>query len=304
MYNTNKDTYETLILSGGGIKGLSTLGCLQYLFDNKLIENENIKNYIGTSIGSIICLLIIIGYIPIEIVVYLCTNNILENFKPNSISDIIHGNGLYNFDNVKTVCEKMILSKMSFIPTLKELKDIFDKEFIICTYNLTKHKREYINYINYPNMSCLDAVRMSSNIPFIFNDFLYNENEYIDGGIIDNFPISVLNDKKFENKKAIGIYLHYSKLIKNDTGDNGNYSLIMKKFEKLYNILMASSRENKEISESVDLDIIKIYGLDDIQIHTFNISQTKKLELFSLGYNYAKHYYNFKEYEDTLNLRI
>jgi predicted acylesterase/phospholipase RssA len=292
-------SYDILVLSGGGIKGLSTLGCLQYLFDNKVITNENIKHYIGTSVGSIICLLIIIGYVPIEIVVYLCTNNILENFKTNSISDIIDGNGLYNFDNVKIVCERMILSKISFIPTLKELKDMFDKEFTVCTYNLTKHKREYVNHLNYPDLSCLDAIRMSSNIPFIFNDFFYNEHEYIDGGIIDNFPISVLNDKKYENKKAIGIYLHYSKLTNDDEKNS-----IMKKFDKLYNILMASSRENKDISESIDLDIIKIYGIDDIQIHTFNISQTKKLELFSLGYNYAKHYYDFKIYEDSINLRI
>lgn len=293
-------SYDILVLSGGGIKGLSTLGCLQYLFDNKVLTNENIKHYIGTSIGSIICLLIIIGYVPIEIVVYLCTNNILENFKTNSISDIIDGNGLYNFDNVKIVCEKMILSKISFIPTLKELKNMFDKEFTICTYNLTKHKREYVNYINYPDLSCLDAVRMSSNIPFIFNDFFYNENEYIDGGIIDNFPISVLNNNNYENKKVLGIYLHYSKLI----NEKDEKNIIMKNFDKLYNILMASSRENKEISESIDLDVIKIYGLDDIQIHTFNISQTKKLELFSLGYNYAKHYYDFKIYEDSINLRL
>lgn len=290
--------YEIIVLSGGGIKGLSTLGALQYLFDKKMLNHNNIKYYIGTSIGSIISLLILIGYMPIEIVVYLCTNNILENFKVNQISDIIEGNGLYNFENVKDVCEKMILNKLNYIPTLKNLKELFDRELTICTYNLSKHKREYINYINYPDLSCLDAIRMSSNIPFIFNDFIYNSHEYIDGGIIDNFPLSVLNNSKFYNKKAIGIYLHYSKITMNI---KDNY--IIKQIDKFYNVIMASSRENKEIPSNLEIDIIKIYGLDDIQIHTFNITNTKKLELFSLGYNYAKHYYDFKEYEDTLDIR-
>lgn len=289
--------YEIIVLSGGGIKGLSTLGALQYLFDNQKLNHNDIKYYVGTSIGSIISLLLLIGYIPIEIVVYLCTNNILENFKVNKITDILEGKGLYNFENVRTACEKMILNKIDFIPTMKELKDLFGKELIICTYNLTKHKREYVNYSNNPDLSCLDAIRMSSNIPFIFNDFIYNSNEYIDGGIIDNFPLTVLNENKFYNKKAIGINLHYSKL----SGINDNY--IIKQIDKFYNIIMASSRENKDIPKNLDIDIIKIYGLDDIQIHTFNITQTKKLELFSLGYNYSKHYYDFKEYEETLLLR-
>lgn len=291
--------YEIIVLSGGGVKGISTLGALQYLFDNKKLNHDDIKYYIGTSVGSIISLLLTIGYMPIEIVVYLCTNNILENFKVNKISDIFEGNGLYNFDNVKNVCEKMILNKLDFIPTLKELKELSGKELTICTYNLTKHKREYINYSNYPDLSCLDAIRMSSNIPFIFNDFVYNNNEYIDGGIIDNFPITILKEHRFLNKKAIGINLHYSKL--NVNNDNDNY--IVKQIDKFYNIIMASSRENKEIPDNLHIDIIKIYKIEDIQIHTFNITQTKKLELFSIGYNYAKHYYDFKDYEDTLTLR-
>ena len=60
--------YDTLVLPGGGIKGLILLGGVQYLIDNYYMKN--IKNFVGTSIGSIIGYLLIIGYTPIEIFVY------------------------------------------------------------------------------------------------------------------------------------------------------------------------------------------------------------------------------------------
>ena len=65
--------YDTLVLSGGGVNGILELGALQYCNDKNLLSS--IKTYVGTSIGSIICYLLIIGYTPVEIIVYLCTHN-------------------------------------------------------------------------------------------------------------------------------------------------------------------------------------------------------------------------------------
>ena len=83
-------SYDSIILSGGSIKGFCTLGALQYMQDNKIID-DTLTTFAGTSIGSIISFLLIIGYTPIEIVVYLCSNNVLEMFKPNHIAEIFTG---------------------------------------------------------------------------------------------------------------------------------------------------------------------------------------------------------------------
>ena len=66
--------FDTLVIAGGSSKGIVTLGALQYLYDNNI--GKNINTYIGTSSGSIICFLLIIGYTPIEIIVYICTNQL------------------------------------------------------------------------------------------------------------------------------------------------------------------------------------------------------------------------------------
>jgi predicted acylesterase/phospholipase RssA len=291
--------YDSLILSGGGSKGICTLGALQYLQDNKILDINDISYYIGTSVGSIICYLIIIGYTPIEIVVYLCSNNVFESFisKTNNFSISLLTGGLYDYSNITKHCEKMTLLKMDYIPTLKQLKDKFNKELIVCSYNLTDHKREYISFLNYPDLSCLDAIRMSSNIPFFFNEFIYNGKEYIDGGIVDNFPITLLLEDKFKNKKTLGINLLDGKIDKVIDGeDNSNYYKIIKLLNKLYNIVTIPLKEKKKYD--VDIDIINI-DIENVKIYNFSLSHSRKLELFSNGYNYSKHYFDNKILEDS-----
>ena len=49
------NTYQSLVLSGGGPKGIIQLGMLNVY--HHLGELDNIQNYVGTSIGSVISLL-------------------------------------------------------------------------------------------------------------------------------------------------------------------------------------------------------------------------------------------------------
>ena len=71
--------YDTLVLSGASSKGLLTLGGLQYMYDNFLINNVN--TYVGTSSGSIIAYFLVIGYTPIEIMMYICTHQLMEKMQ-------------------------------------------------------------------------------------------------------------------------------------------------------------------------------------------------------------------------------
>lgn len=293
--------YNTVVMSGGGTKGFCTLGALQYMKDNNIIDYDNITYYIGTSVGSIISYFLAIGYTPIEIVVYLCSNNVLESLLTN-YSSLFGMSGIYNYSAITKHCEIMTLSKIGYIPTLKQLKDNFGKKIVACSYNLTQHKREYISYNNYPNMSCLDAIRMSSNIPFIFDECIYNGDEYIDGGIIDNFPtnFNIIDSNEKGEIRAVGIYLDDKKEDKKEEGEENNYHKILKLINKMYNIIMIPCKENKNYNKDVDIIDIKV---EDLKIYNFSISHTKKLELFSYGYNYAKNYFDNKSLEDTIFLR-
>jgi predicted acylesterase/phospholipase RssA len=291
-------SYNSLVLSGGGTKGFCTLGALQYMYDNNLLS-KNIKSYIGTSVGSIISYLLAIGFSPIEIVVYVCSNNIFESLLTNFSQLTNLWSGIYDYSTITKHCENMTLSKLNYIPTLKQLKDNLDKELIVCCYNLSKHKREYISYLNYPELSCLDAIRMSSNIPFIFTECIYNNDEYIDGGVIDNYPINILSSDNFKDSISVGINLDDHKTTDTEEEQNTNYAKILKLINKMYNIMMIPTKENREYN--IEIDTITIYT--SIKFYNFSITHTKKLELFSYGYNSAKHYFENKYLTDTLFLR-
>ena len=74
--------HDTLVLPGGGIKGLTILGALQYCHDNFLLTD--IVNYVGTSSGSMICYLLAIGYTPVDIITNICCNQIMEKIQFSS----------------------------------------------------------------------------------------------------------------------------------------------------------------------------------------------------------------------------
>ena len=57
--------YKKLIISGGGINGIAIVGTI-YEFSKKF-NLDNLEEIIGVSIGSIIGLLIVIGYNADEI---------------------------------------------------------------------------------------------------------------------------------------------------------------------------------------------------------------------------------------------
>lgn len=322
--------YDTMILSGGGTKGLCSLGVLQYLQDSKRIDCSSVKRLVGTSIGAIICYFLAIGYSPIELVVYLCSHGVLESLTINNFDQIVSGEGIYDYQILRNVYEKMTLEKMDAIPTLNEVYTRFGKELVICTYNFTDRKTERLSYRTHPDLSCMDALRMSSNLPFIFSSFVYGDKEYIDGGVIENFSFSMLSsltidvggkggkdgkdgkggkggkddkdvkdddvkddkdDKDETEKNIVGIYLDNQ--VVNSSNDK-EYNRLSPILDKIYAMLMIPTSEyEKQMIQTINhlhVDFITV-SVQNIKIYTFKLPHTDKLELFSLGYNRAKEYY-------------
>jgi predicted acylesterase/phospholipase RssA len=285
-------SYDALVLSGGGTKGFAMLGVLQYMIDRKILRISDITLFSGSSIGAIIIFFLIIGYSPVEIIVYLCSNNVMESLHVNNFSELL--NGVYKYEVIYEHCKNMTMEKIGYIPTLKDLFDNFNKKVYFTTYNLTCFKTEYLSYENYPFLSCLDAIRMSSNLPFIFGEYIYNNNEYIDGGIVDNFPICMLP----LTSKVLGIFMTDEKKSvpreqpKNIEVEPKNLmEILIKYIDKAYNILMIpiSDREQKKVkTENIDVVSLSL----SVKAYKFSLSHSEKLELFSDGYSLAKNKYN------------
>jgi predicted acylesterase/phospholipase RssA len=266
-------SFDSIVLCGGGIKGFSILGGIQYMMDQKLFSE--LKYFSGTSIGSIICYFLAIGYTPIEMVIYVISNNVFDQaISIDSLESVFKGEGFINFDIFKSHFEKMTMDKLGYVPTLLELYEKMGKILFTTTYNITKKKKEYISYMTYPEMSCIDAIKLSSSLPFIFNDCVYNGDTYIDGGFVDNCPFSPLLE---HTDKVVIFKIEQKNLNEYKTIIDKFYTVINVPTNELSNVQM---KENKCKIVNIETEAIRIYE--------FNLNNSKKLELFSIGYNCAK----------------
>jgi NTE family protein len=269
---------NTLVLAGGAIRGFSLLGALQYLQDKQILCKVN--KYIGTSVGAIIGYLMCIGYAPVELMVVLCRSSFLDKLSQFDVLNVINGGGAVSFSIVQEMIEKLTIQKISRFITMGEIKELYGKSLVCCTYNQTKDCVEYIGSDTHPNIPCLVALRMSSNLPFLFEPFHYDGNVYIDGGIVDNLPTSAL----MENDRAIALRLLTSK----DKKESSNF------MDELMDIITIPTRhlENHRL-DKVNHQCIVVILPTQVSFLQFNISKTEKFDLFSFGYNTMREHFHY-----------
>lgn len=282
--SSNKTNYKSLCISGGSIKGFLMLGCLQYLFEENIIKE--IQNFSGTSVGSILCYLICIGYQPIEILSYITTNKVLEKLKNMDIINFINKKGLLDFNIIHEHLLQMTLNKTGKELKMSDIKNDYGKNLYITTYNITLNKEELISCDTHPDLNCLTAIRMSCNVPLLFSDFKYNEYHYIDGAYSNNFPIEVL-----DKKDIIGITIDYDIKynFENNDNDNNIFSYIS------YLMLLENYKKQKNKINNIleNNPTCKIYTIkSNFPSFNFSIDSPKKLDLFSEGYKGIRNYFN------------
>lgn len=265
--------YNTLVIAGGASKCIAAIGALFYLHEKG--ELQSIRNLAGTSAGAMLCYLFSIGYTPFEIIHFLCSSNFVEEFQNLNLVGIIEQRGLVNYYIVQEYLETLTLTKLGYIPTFRDVRLKLGKNLTIVTYNLTQNKVEYLSATTHPDMSCLTALRMTANVPILFDRFFYGGCEYIDGGLVDNFPI---NHCASPENRIVGINVSPPK-----SKNEGKLNYI----PYLLKLIMApcnffnSQRVYPAQSTVIEIDT----GVTSFE---FNLPVPMRLNLFSKGYQAAK----------------
>jgi predicted acylesterase/phospholipase RssA len=184
--------YDTLCISGGGIHMLSLIGAYYKL---PLTIISNIKKYYGTSAGAVMVFLISIGYTQKEL--YLLGSNFDISkllSKKIDIFNIINNNGIDNGYKLEKLLRLLLNKKLNITDiTFGELYNLNSIELNIITTNYTKKKEFIFNYLNTPNISIIIAVRASLSIPLFFFPIKIGKDEFIDGGVSNNFAYNHCN---------------------------------------------------------------------------------------------------------------
>jgi len=282
-----------LVISGGGIKGLSGLGALECLIENEIVIFPEILA--GSSVGSIICFLINIGYSPkdmydlleqidfTELIKYVEPENLFLDHK-NLFLDPCFGISsaepflevIYNFMKKKKISKNI---------TFKELFEITQSKLIITGTCINDAVVKYFSVDTYPDMQILKAIRISIGIPLIFRPYLFEGKLWVDGGCMDNFPIDLFTDKLDD---VIGIYLDdVYETIK-------EFNEIQDYFFRIFKCVLRGLCSSK-------INIFKKYI---VHIKTcgnstnWEITQEEKKKLFDEGYEQAKKYIDSIDYNN------
>ncbi|ADB04006.1 patatin-like phospholipase [Marseillevirus marseillevirus] len=279
-----KEHLDALCLSGGGINGIATLGALEYFF--RIFEMENISKFCGTSIGAIISLLVLCGYRPREILErLLCEGDIC---LPLSKLSFFTNYGLNDSSPLEKKLGELLEQKYGFVPTLSELFSLTKKEFVCVSANLSAMRIEYFSRTTKPNMSCVEAVLLSCNAPGVFKKREYLGSTYTDGGIFDNYPLSIFDDGE---TKILGINIASS----NFSGEVGNF------FDYMHRLMSFAAVQNSEKTYSPLVMNVRL-RVEEFAFNLF-VPDERKIELFGIGHLEAsKAFRELSELKETLEM--
>lgn len=283
------NTIDCIVVSGGSIRGFGLLGAIQYVIENYKGDFETINTFIGTSIGSIICYLLSIGYFPLEIIHQINKTDILTTLTKNiDITTIFNTQGIISLETLLEEVELMTLVKYDKIFTFKTLYEELGKEFVCITYNYTKQRQEILHYTTTPDLPCITGLKMSSSIPFIFERCIINDNTYIDGGLADNF--SIRTALKLNKKNIIGFVSRPT-----DAQRNPELEGLATFFQKVVftPMIEATRKTIKKYKKKKYSNRIQIVDLDIPQhFLNFGIDMAEIMNMFSDGYNTTRNKLN------------
>jgi len=242
--------YETgIILSGGGARGFAHAGIL------KALEESGIRPDVisGVSAGAIVGALYADGHSPDEIYEIFAGDESIFRYVRMKVP----GAGL-----MRTVGLQKNLSKHLGSETFEDL----ELPLYLAATDINRGEIVYFN-----SGKLLDKVIASASIPVLFEPVEMDGHLFVDGGVLDNFPITPIAE---DCRKLIGISL-------NPIHPEDDFNNMLKIAERTFRLSVSSN-----ISPKIDLcDMV----FEPEELGKYGLLDTSRgKEIFDLGYNTAK----------------
>ena len=234
-----KKTIKHIVLAGGGAMGFAFYGALRESCYKEIWKHENIETIYGTSIGTIIGVMLSLGYdwnVLDDFIIKRPWQNVFKFQLPMALN-VITKQGIFDRSTINALF--LPLFKGKDIPIDINLLDFYHltkREIHFITTELNAMEIEDISYKTHPEWKVLDAVYASCCLPFLFSPFYYetpvssssssssssSEGEerergeerekkeitkkaYIDGGVLMNFPLNLCIADGYDPRETLAI---------------------------------------------------------------------------------------------------
>ena len=210
-----KYNYKNLILEGGGIRGLAYPGAIKVLEEKNIIKD--VERVAGSSAGAITALMVGLGYNSFEM------DSVLQLLKLQKFNDgkNIFGKihrlkkeyGIFKGEKFEKWLSDLVKYKTGNAnTTFSDLHQLHQNnntfKDIYCTgTNVTKQRLQIFSWEQTPSMQLKTAIHISGCIPVYYKPVAIdsswnkvsiknNKNKfdlYVDGGMINNYPINMFD---------------------------------------------------------------------------------------------------------------
>jgi NTE family protein len=167
-----KKKYRTgVVLSGGGARGFAHLGVLQALNDAGIFP-EVVS---GTSAGALVGVLYADGYTPEKILQIMNSSSMLHYVRPT-----VPREGLLQISGIERILQEYLKAS--------RFEDLTIPLHVTAT-DLNNGRARYFS-----KGELLKPVIASASIPVLFKPVIIDDIHYVDGGVMDNLPVSPIED--------------------------------------------------------------------------------------------------------------
>lgn len=197
-----------LALSGGGARGAAYIGVLKFFKQKFGIDygarTHKLESIVATSIGTIIGFFICIGYTVEQIESYVVKFSITEaiNF------DLVDPYSLSDGESFRGVLAQVLKETYGEGSEDMTLKDLYERSKIdlVCTSTSTSSgTAKFFRARTDPKVRVIDAIYASCCIPFMYQAFRLDDDSYVDGGFILNYPMNVFDTTNTDPASVLGI---------------------------------------------------------------------------------------------------
>jgi NTE family protein len=285
-------TIKHLVLSGGGAAGFTVYGALKYLNKKNFFNLSDIKSIYASSAGSIIAGLVMLSENWDMLDDYILKRpwDKLININPTSLLNLWQKKGIFNEEMIKVILKPFLQAKeFDENITLKQLYEKTNIEIYMYTTNINSLELETVSlsYKSHPDLEFYKAITMSSAFPLMFMPICDASNCYVDGGLLNNFPLNDCINLNNDIDEILGIKISSNsnniEYVNNDTLlPMYLYSIIIKMY-----ILVNKKNIDIEIP-----NLVNCYIEDNSFSKWGNavVDMSTRQEYISIGENSAKHF--------------
>lgn len=275
-------TIKHLVLPGGGAASIRLLGALQKLHEAGIWNEKNIESIHAVSAGTLLAVLIALHFDMETIVEYIIRrpwDNAIQ-LSLSNIFDVFTKKGFFGTGTIVTFMKPFFDSRdISLDISMMDFYRLTGVKLFFYTVELNTFKLITVSCDTFPDLQVLKAVHMSAAYPVLISPVIIDDNCYVDGGLLCNYPINHCLKVYPDKNEVLGIGsspMSTSKLVSSDT------SLFEYLLELIYQIVLnvydkkneTNSRE--EIPNYVEIDIPAI-TISNLQSAFSDISERRKL---------------------------